>query len=365
MKVLLIRSDMKLAGPARLMLASAEALRSLGVEVAFASGGGALVEEAEARGFAHHLISALELSNRSVTGSLKVAMALAGLVRRHGFDVVHSFNAHAGICAAPTRLLFGTRIVNTVLGVGKEHWNKYIPGTIIAVSDSVRQRLLAARVRDAKIRIVYNANLDARFVLDDAGITALMMARRQIAPVTLVSVAMFTGQKGHERILGFLRDFHANRPDLDFRMVFVGDGVSRQACETMAAEYGLTGLVTFAGASDQVPDFLDRAHVFIHFPSSETFGMVLAEANARALPVLAAKVGGIPEVIADGETGFVVANDDTEGVMARLDQLLGDDALRETLGRAGAERARTLFHQDRLGEGLLAAYDSPRTPTRG
>lgn len=360
MKVLLLRSDMKLAGPGRLMLAAAKSLREQGVEVAFASSGGALIEEAEAYGFIHHQIDELALSNRSVMGSLRIAFRLIALVRQHRYDVVHSFNAHAGVCANPTRWLLGTRIVNTVLGVGKEHWNRYISGIIIAVSDSVRQRLLSAGVKEAKIRIVYNANLDDRFVLDDAGAKAIISARQGIHPVTLISVAMFTGQKGHERILRFLRDYHVQYPNRDFRMIFVGDGVSKVTCESLATEYGLKKHVVFAGATERVPDFLNSAHVFIHFPDSETFGMVLAEANARALPVLAAKVGGIPEVVADGETGFVVANDNVDEVLERLDQLIGDAKLRERLGMAGAQRARDRFHQDRLGEGLLDVYSAAR-----
>lgn len=353
MRVLLIRSDMKLAGPAKLMHAYATTLRERGHEVFVVSGGGAYVPTLVADGFGHHEVPDLQVQARRPASMLATVLAVRRVIRSRGIEVVNSFNAHAGWVAVAADPLIRRKHFNTVLGTGKEKTNRLLPGRILAVSGSVRERLLSAGVSVEKIDIVFNATLDERFFAP--------VARRPRSdgrgerPVQLVSVAMFTGQKGHEQILPLLKSLRHDR-QRNVRLTLVGDGPTRSSCEQLARDLDIADRVTFAGALHDVVPHLDAADIFVHLPAFETFGIVLAEAMARGLPILAAGLGGIPEVVENGQSGLLIPRDDTLGILDAADRLVCDPTLRATMGERGRDRSRALFSLDRLGETLDSLY---------
>lgn len=353
MRVLLIRSDLKLAGPAKLMHAYATALRQRGHEVFFVSGGGAYASTLVEDGFALSEVPDLQVQARRPTSLLATVLSVRGILRRQRIDVINSFNAHAGWIAAAADPLNSRKHFNTVLGTGKESANRLLPGRILAVSGSVKQRLLDAGVKADKIEVVYNATLDERF-FSPIGPRPLLDGRGT-EPVHLVSVAMFTGQKGHEQILPLVRGLYQDR-GRNVRLTLVGDGPTRAACEQAALDLGIADRVTFAGALPDVIPWLDSADIFIHLPAFETFGIVLAEAMARELPVVAADLGGIPEVVEDGKAGVLMPREDSGGLLDAVDRLVSNPALRTTMGKNGRIRAHSLFSLDRLGDSLDALY---------
>ena len=96
---------------------------------------------------------------------------------------------------------------------------------------------------------------------------------------------------------------------------------------------------------------------FIHLPKTETFGIVLAEAMARSLPVVTVRVGGVPEVVSDGQTGIIVdSRDNSDGLIRAVEQLIADPAARQRLGEAGRARALGKFSIEALRRDLEATY---------
>src|SRR5262249_4412772 len=89
----------------------------------------------------------------------------------------------------------------------------------------------------------------------------------------------------------------------------------------------------------------------------EGFGVVCAEAMAHARPVVASAVGGLRDLVVDGETGILVPPGDVAALRAALERLLADAGLRRRLGEAGRERVRTLLSWDRVTEETLRAYE--------
>jgi glycosyltransferase involved in cell wall biosynthesis len=136
--------------------------------------------------------------------------------------------------------------------------------------------------------------------------------------------------------------------------------------EMMAAERDVhfTGRVD----EDRLPDLHRRARVFA-LPSvhttcygkrvaiSELLGLSLLEAMASGTPVVASRIGGIPEIVVNGETGFLVAPGNLDELRDRLALLLADDKLARTMGEAGRERVLQEFTWQRCAERCLAAYD--------
>lgn len=143
-------------------------------------------------------------------------------------------------------------------------------------------------------------------------------------------------------------------------MVVAGDGASRADCEAQARALGLEGRVTFRGtiASDEVPDVINQCALVIVSSRSEGFGYVVLEAARQERPVIASRVGGLPEVVVDGETGRLVRPDDPDALAGAIDRALDDrDAIRR-MGAAAAVRTRTLYAATRMAEAYDALYSS-------
>jgi glycosyltransferase involved in cell wall biosynthesis len=110
------------------------------------------------------------------------------------------------------------------------------------------------------------------------------------------------------------------------------------------AAFGLSDRVTFLGIRDDIPDLLAGLDVLVHTPTApEPFGRALAEAMAVGRPVIAARCGGIPEVVEDGVTGLLVPSADVRAFTAAVVRLLEDPALCRRLGNAGRHRALARF----------------------
>lgn len=130
--------------------------------------------------------------------------------------------------------------------------------------------------------------------------------------------------------------------------------------EATARAAGVLSQVHLPGYRDDVPRILDGLDLFAHPSRSEPFSLAILEAMAHELPVVAWREGGPAEIIVDGETGFLVAPMDLDGLTAALNGLLGDGARRAAMGQAGRERAKTVFNPAIAGELFLDALDALR-----
>lgn len=123
----------------------------------------------------------------------------------------------------------------------------------------------------------------------------------------------------------------------DLQLLIVGDGTQRTALESLAQELNIAKFTRFVGHAphDQVVHYLHEMDIFVVPSLLESFGVAAVEAAATELPVVASDVGGLPEVVADGETGFLVPPADVGALSERLTQLVADPALRSRMGEAG------------------------------
>lgn len=169
---------------------------------------------------------------------------------------------------------------------------------------------------------------------------------RSERPVIVTVARMDDRYKGHDVMLRALDLLRARIPEVLW--VVIGDGSLRPEYEQLTRVYGLERHVRFVGLLTDVERdaWLDRAHVFA-MPSrvpvgggGEGFGIVYLEAGARGLPVVAGKAGGALDAVVDDHTGLLVEPSDHVAVARALGDLLLDRECAESLGRAGAERAR-------------------------
>ena len=145
-------------------------------------------------------------------------------------------------------------------------------------------------------------------------------------------------------------------PPDSFEAVIVGDGPDRPGLEEEIQARGLAGRVRLAGERRDVPELLADADVFVLPSRSEGHPVSVLEAMAAGLPVVASRVGGVPEQVSDGETGLLVAPGDPLELAAALGRLAADPSLRRRLGAAGRARAEQAFDLDAFRHAHLAVY---------
>jgi glycosyltransferase involved in cell wall biosynthesis len=215
--------------------------------------------------------------------------------------------------------------------------------TIIAVSDEARRHYEAARPYPRRKLVTLRNGIDlTRF---DASAREGPAVRRELgippdAPVVL-SVSVLRRDKGIQEMIAGLGSLAATAPGVVY--LIVGDGDHRAALEAAARERGVAGRVVFAGSRTDVPRVMAAADVFVHPTYVDALPTVLAEAAAAGLPIVASRVGGVPEMCLDGRNGLLVPPGDVPALTAAVEGLLTDPALAGRMGAAGRQVARERF----------------------
>jgi glycosyltransferase involved in cell wall biosynthesis len=154
------------------------------------------------------------------------------------------------------------------------------------------------------------------------------------------------------RALAFLRN---EFPDV--RLEIAGAGSDENLLRREAHALGVDGAVVFAGWQPDVWPWLARWDIFVQPSLVEGFGMAALEAMAAGLPVVGTSVGGLPELIEDGWTGFLVPPANAMALAGRLRDLLLDPDRRRAMGAAGQARVRQRFSAERMTAELAGIYD--------
>jgi N-acetyl-alpha-D-glucosaminyl L-malate synthase BshA len=155
-----------------------------------------------------------------------------------------------------------------------------------------------------------------------------------------------------------VRIFAAVHERMDARLVMVGDGPEKPSAEALARELGVAKHVLFLGNQEVMEELLPMADVFLLPSSTESFGLVALEAMSAGVPVVASRVGGLPELVESGVTGFLAPLDDLDAHVAAVLSLLTDETRRRRFGRAGRKVAIDRFHVDRIVDRYRKVYES-------
>jgi glycosyltransferase involved in cell wall biosynthesis len=154
-------------------------------------------------------------------------------------------------------------------------------------------------------------------------------------------VANLRAIKNHRLLLDAMSRLRPRFPNAI--LVMVGDGPDRQTVEAHVADLRIGDAVRFAGTLPNLPNLHRLFHVSVLCSVSEGFPNSIVEAMAAARPVVATSVGGVRDAVEHGVTGLMIESGDVAGLTDALAQLLESAELRETLGSAGQQRARTRF----------------------
>lgn len=291
---------------------------------------------------------------------------VARYLRRHDFDIVHTHSTEAGIVGRFAAAVAGVpHVVHTVHGVPfAEDRNDLLNRFVLACERR------AAGYTD---RIATNADTIAAAYLDRgigrheqyttvySGVD--LSAFREASPASdlpggrprVAMIGRLAEGKGFELLLEAAEQVC----DGDVSVCLVGDGPLYDSLAAGIDERGLGDSVFLLGYRDDVPRVLAASDVLALPSYREGTPRVITEAMASGLPVVATDIAGIPEQVADGESGYLIRPGDTAELTARLQELLADAELRERMGDRGRQRAERfsieamLEDVEELYEGLL------------
>ena len=177
-------------------------------------------------------------------------------------------------------------------------------------------------------------------------------------PPRLLSVGQLLPRKGHAVLIEALAELADEGVEID--TTIVGAGPERGRLEDLAREMGIGERVRFTGAlgQDELPALYEEADIFCLASFAEGVPVVLMEAMAHAVPVVATRINGVPELVADGETGLLVAPGRAADLAAALRRLAADRELAARLGAAGREKVAAEFDQSDSAAALKALYET-------
>lgn len=173
------------------------------------------------------------------------------------------------------------------------------------------------------------------------------------APPLAIHVSNFRAVK---RVPWLIDVFAQATEGTDATLELIGDGPEEPAAQERARELGIADRVLFQGMRDDLTEQLAQADAFCLTSSAESFGLSALEAMACGTPVVATRVGGVPEVVVDGVTGYLVGENDRDGFADRLRALLFDRARARELGNAARADAVKRFHRHVIVQQYEALY---------
>jgi glycosyltransferase involved in cell wall biosynthesis len=272
---------------------------------------------------------------------------LVRFIRREHIDVVHTHLEGADVIGGAAARVARRPVVSTLHIVHEWRSNlrrgrqvladaaaRWLPQRFIAVSEPVKEsHVRRLHLDPAVIEVLPNVSLADRSLPDDFDLEALRATFARRDGVLLCTVANLIANK--KDVPSLLRAMPAVRDALDreVTLVVVGDGPQRPDLERLADDLGIADIVRFVGYRDDAIQILASCDLLCHATLFEGMPMVVLEAMALGLPVVATRAPGVTDVVDDGRTGVLVPPRDPQALGAAIVRVLSDDELRDDLVR--------------------------------
>lgn len=227
---------------------------------------------------------------------------------------------------------------------------------IIACSDAVMQTIIKEeKIFEDTFLAIHNVIDTKKFIIDYSKKEARIKLGLNPDMPIIGFIASLAPRKGHIYLLQAMRIILNSYPET--KLIIVGDGPLKKELETIRQQNQLHNSVKFLGVRRDIPLLLKAIDIFVSPAIKEAFGINLIEAMFMSLPCIATNVGGIPEVVIDGETGILVPPADSEALAKAIKKLLSNPELAKRYGKAGNRRVLENFTVDKYIRKLENLYD--------
>ena len=300
----------------------------------------------------------------------KFDVANAARLRRflRSADVVHTHDRRASLYARPLARALGARAVATYHGLPDELASRVDGSSYVPPGTSLWRRLVARSYLPLEAalaalgQVVVPSRALAQYLVEHgfqrdrvhvipSGIDIRRTEpARPHDPFVVCTSAYLIPRKGVDVLIAAAAK--VKRP---IRLEIFGDGDLRGELERQAASLGVDA--RFRGDVPDVRNRLEDVDLFVLPTRGDNLPVAILEAMACALPVVGTRVGGVPELVAHGETGIVVEPDSPDAMARAIDEIAGDTALRERYARGGAQRAARLFEAGVVARQMVRLYE--------
>ncbi len=305
---------------------------------------------------------------------LALANKIVNVSRDERLDIIHAHYAvpHATAGYLAKQILGASnggkvpRVITTLHGtditlLGADRSYKEIVAFSIAQSDgvtAVSESLKADTYRELghsrDIRVIPNFIDADEAQRHERGRSELRAAFAPAGEKLVIHVSNFRPVKRVAAVVEVFRQIHERVPS---RLLMVGDGPDLVEAAEQARTAGLGDAVRFLGDQEQVVQLLSASDLFLMPSAQESFGLAALEAMACEVPVVASRVGGVPELVEDGVTGVLCPPDDLDAMAATSIRLLTDEALHARMAQAGRKRAVERFTDTKIVPMYERYYD--------
>ena len=294
---------------------------------------------------------------------LGAAWRLSRILKQLRPDIVHAHDPHA-VAMAALALSMSTQLAKPPLvaarrvdfhlkGNSLSRWKYRQVDCFICASEAIRQMLISGGVPAARAVTVHEGIDLARI---DAAPPANLHEEFWLphhAPI-VGNVAALVPHKGQRHFIEAARLVLPHVPDA--RFVIAGEGELRPALEKQIKDHHLEKHVMLAGFRPDVLSVHKAFDIFVMSSVTEGLGTSLLDAMTAGKPIVATTAGGIPEVVVDGKTGFLVPPRDHQAMADAIVRLLKEEAVRTRMGAAGRARAESRFSAERMVQETLRLY---------
>lgn len=340
------------------VLVTAMGMRSLGHRTVLVAH-----SEGELRQRAQEGLDLVPLAPRTEM-DLSAAWRLARVIRKLGPDIIHAHDPH-GVAMAAIALSMSTQAVKPPLvasrrvdfhlrGSALSRWKYRQVDCFICASEAIRLILIGDGVAEERTVTVHEGiDLERVASAPPAHLHQDLWLPHD-API-VGNVAALVAHKGQRHLIEAAALVVRQVPDA--RFVIAGEGELRTALERQIKEHHLEKHVLLAGFRPDVLSLHKAFDIFVMSSITEGLGTSVLDAMACAKPVVGTTAGGIPEVVVDGETGFLVPPRDHHAMADAIVRLLKDAELRRRLGTAALTRVRERFSAERMVQDTLRVYE--------
>ena len=343
-RILFLVPRMNIGGAETYVYTAAKELRARGYEVFLASGGGRLADKLKAAGVRTFFVPVRQSRFLSV-------WRVSSIVKKYHIDVIHANSGAAGIIAARVKRNTSVPVVYTAHGILGNMEKEYVIDQldqIICVSEYVRQDSIARGFHEDHLLVRYSGIDTERFTANEEERIRLRKEfgfNKDTLVLAMVSRIKNLEHKGHGHLLSML-DKYGRKENWKLLVIGKGNGLPLLKAKIRAMHGHRTDVEHLLNAADltALPS---------HF---ETFGLVLAEGMAMGKPAIAFSVGGTPEIVKNGETGFLVEKDNEKELYECIKQLDSDRSLLKQFSENGIRWVRSRFTNRRMVDDLEVIY---------
>lgn len=282
------------------------------------------------------------------------------MMRAHGVHILHAHSRVTQVMAVLLSAMTGRPYLSTCHGFFKVRLSrKLFPcwgQKVIAISPAVHDHLVHDfGVDEQKVAVIPNGIDMEQFFPTDAAQKNELRRRENIAGAPVIGiVARLSDVKGHHVLLSAMPKVRAAFPDV--RLLIVGEGKCEEALKAQTRQLELVNTVLFFPIVNQPQKFLSMFDVFVMPSLQEGLGLSVMEAQASGLPVVASRVGGIPSLIREDETGILVDSNDPDRLADALIDLLRNPSKAAAIGRAARAFVERKFSSKQMAEQTLNIY---------